>query len=64
MENTRHQMRAVLDRSPILEHLFHEGRIGLVGGVYAVETGEVTFFEQLFNDVKDGATGQLTGVSE
>jgi carbonic anhydrase len=50
-ENTRHQMRAVLERSPILEHLCREGRIGLVGGVYAVETGEVTFFEQHFSDV-------------
>jgi carbonic anhydrase len=58
VENTRRQMRAVLERSPILEHLFREGRIGLVGGVYSVETGEVTFFEQQFNDVKD-ATGQL-----
>jgi len=63
VENTRHQMRAVLERSPILEHLFREGRIGLVGGVYAVETGAVTFFEQHFNDVKAEVTGQLTGAS-
>lgn len=48
IENVRHQLRAILDRSPILEHLFHEGRIGLVGGLYAVKTGEVTFFEQRF----------------
>ena len=61
VENTRHQMRAVLERSPILEHLFREGRIGLVGGVYAVETGAVTFFEQHFSDVKAEVTGQLTG---
>ena len=51
LENTRRQMRAVLERSAILEHLFREGRIGLVSGVYAVETGEVTFFEQRFSDV-------------
>lgn len=36
------------ERSPILEHLFTEGRIGIVGGMYSVETGEVTFFEQAF----------------
>ena len=47
-ENTRQQMRAILERSPILEHLFKEGRIGIVGGMYSVETGEVTFFEQAF----------------
>lgn len=59
MENTRRQMRAVLERSPILEHLFREGRIGLVAGLYAVETGEVTFFEQQFTDVKADPTDQL-----
>jgi carbonic anhydrase len=63
IENTRHQMRAVLARSPILEHLFREGRIGIVGGVYAVETGAVTFFEQLFSDVDAEVTDRLTGTS-
>jgi carbonic anhydrase len=50
VENTRHQMRAILERSPILEHLFRDGRIGIAAGVYSVETGEVTFFEQLFRE--------------
>jgi len=62
VENTRHQMRAVLERSPILEHLFREGRIGLVGGVYAVETGEVTFFEQHFSEAKAEPTAQMASV--
>lgn len=48
VENTRHQLRAIVDRSPILQQLFREGRIGLVGGVYSVESGDVTFFEQRF----------------
>lgn len=48
VENARHQMRAVLDRSPIIEHLFHEGKVGVVGAMYAVETGEVTFFDRQF----------------
>jgi carbonic anhydrase len=60
--NTRHQMRAILERSPILEHLFREGRIGLVGGVYAVETGEVTFFEQRFSDTSAEPSGALTSI--
>lgn len=50
VENTRHQLRAITERSPILQRLFQEGRIGLVGGVYSVESGEVTFFEQRFSD--------------
>jgi carbonic anhydrase len=62
IENTRHQMRAVLDRSPILEHLYREGRIGIVGGVYSVETGEVTFFEERFNDTATASAGLLTSV--
>lgn len=50
LENTRHQMRAILDRSPILDRLFLEGRIGLAAGLYSVESGEVAFFETHFKD--------------
>lgn len=57
VENTRHQLGAILERSPILERLFQEGQIGLVGGVYAVESGEVTFFEKRFNESRAGAQG-------
>lgn len=62
IENTRHQMRAVIERSPILEHLYRDGRIGLVGGVYSVETGEVTFFDERFADVDGGEAGVPAGV--
>jgi carbonic anhydrase len=48
LENTRQQMRAIPERSPILKELLAEGRIGLVGGMYSVESGEVTFFEETF----------------
>jgi carbonic anhydrase len=63
IENTRHQMQAVLERSPILAHLFRQGRIGIVGGLYAVETGAVTFFEQHFSDVEAEGTGRWTATS-
>ncbi len=53
VENTRRQMRAILERSPLLEHMFNEGKIGLVGGSYAVETGEVTFFSEQFAKAGD-----------
>jgi carbonic anhydrase len=47
-ENTRHQMRGIVQRSPILGELLSQGRIGIVGGMYSVESGEVDFFEQQF----------------
>ena len=48
LENTRNQMRAIVQRSPILGQLLSAGRIGIVGAMYSVETGEVNFFEQQF----------------
>ncbi|MEQ1897049.1 MAG: carbonic anhydrase family protein [Vicinamibacterales bacterium] len=62
LENTRHQMRAILERSPILERLFQDGRIGIVGGIYSVETGEVRFFEQLFNVAAQAAEARPVAV--
>ena len=47
-ENTRHQMRGIVQRSPMLGQLLNQGRIGIVGGVYSVESGEVDFFEEQF----------------
>jgi carbonic anhydrase len=49
LENTRQQMRAILQRSPILGHLFEAGQIGLVSGMYSVESGEVAFHEEGFS---------------
>jgi carbonic anhydrase len=46
LENARQQMQSILERSPILEHLFADGAIGFACGIYSVETGEVTFLEQ------------------
>ena len=37
------QMQRILQRSEILQELLREQRIGLVGGVYDLETGVVTF---------------------
>jgi len=48
LENTRLQMRAILERSPILKHLYHDGKIGVVSAMYSVESGEVTFYDLKF----------------
>jgi len=47
-ENMRHQMRAIVERSPILEQLLRDGQIGIVGGMYSVENGTVEFAEEMF----------------
>jgi carbonic anhydrase len=47
-ENTRHQMLGIVQRSPILGQLLNQGRIGIVCGMYSVESGEVDFFEEQF----------------
>ncbi len=54
-ENVRLQMDDILRRSSILRNLWKEGKIGLVGGMYSVETGEVEFFEPKFHEVGHSA---------
>lgn len=61
LENVRYQLRSILERSPILEHMYQEGRIGLVGALYSVESGEVTFLEQHFKDVGQQEPVKKTG---
>src|SRR5690606_20787002 len=60
IENIRQQLRAILDRSPILEHLYRQGRIGFVGGVYSVDSGEVTFIEQHFQNAGETESSMIT----
>jgi carbonic anhydrase len=47
-ENVRHQIVEVLERSSILRGLYEEGKIGVVGAMYSVETGEVAFLSEMF----------------
>lgn len=48
LANTRMQMHAILERSPILKHHFDTGKIGIVSAMYSVESGEVTFYDLKF----------------
>ncbi|UCS93067.1 carbonic anhydrase [Echinicola marina] len=41
--NIIHTMDAILERSEVLNELYEAGEIGIVGGYYNVETGEVEF---------------------
>lgn len=51
-ENVHQQMSEILRRSSILRNLYREGKIGLAGGMYSVETGEVEFFDVKFHDAR------------
>lgn len=49
-ENVLLQMDEILKHSSILRQLYFTGKIGLVGAMYSVETGEVTVLKQLFHE--------------
>ena len=42
--NVRIAMKAVRDGSPVMKELLDKGTVGLVGGMYDLDTGKVTFF--------------------
>lgn len=43
--NVHYVMDEIPKRSPILESMVQDGSIAIVGGMYDIETGEVTFYE-------------------
>lgn len=43
--NVHYVMDEIPKRSPILESMVNEGAIAIVGGMYNIETGEVSFYE-------------------
>lgn len=42
--NVKRTVEAIVQRSPILAEMISSGEIGLVGGMYSVETGRVEFY--------------------
>ncbi len=43
--NVRLVMQEIRERSPVLREMLDQGRIGLVGGMYDLSTGEVHFYD-------------------
>jgi carbonic anhydrase len=43
--HVRLTLKAIRDEDPILNDMIERGQIGLVGGIYDLETGKVTFFK-------------------
>ncbi|MGB8191722.1 MAG: carbonic anhydrase family protein [Chitinophagaceae bacterium] len=46
--NVLHSMQEIIDRSSIIRTLYHEGKIGIIGGMYSVENGRVHFIKEMF----------------
>jgi len=44
--NVRLVMQQIRERSPVLKEMIDSGQIGLVGGMYDLETGQVRFFDK------------------
>ena len=45
--NVENSLEEILTRSEIVKEMFKKGEIGIVGGVYNIETGQVDFFKNL-----------------
>ena len=45
--NVENSLEEILSRSKIVREMFAKGQIGIVGGVYNVENGQVDFFKNL-----------------
>lgn len=44
-QNVRQAMKEIRDKSPVIKEALDSGAVGLVGGMYDLETGAVTFFK-------------------
>lgn len=45
-ENVIHSIKDIKEKSPILKEMIDKGEVKIVGGMYDIETGVVTFYEQ------------------
>lgn len=50
--NVENSLEEILTRSQIVKDMFAKGEIGIVGGVYDVESGKVDFFKNLTKNKK------------
>ncbi|HEX6845648.1 MAG TPA: carbonic anhydrase [Chitinophagaceae bacterium] len=51
--NVENSLEEILTRSDIVKDMFKKGEIGIVGGVYDIETGQVDFFKNLTKRKKE-----------
>lgn len=46
--NVKRSVKAIIERSTVLERLINKEQIGIIGAMYDVETGKVEFFDDTF----------------
>jgi len=51
--NVENSLEQILTRSEIVKEMFAKGQIGIVGGVYNIENGNVDFFKNLTRKKKE-----------
>ncbi|HQW45370.1 MAG: carbonic anhydrase [Chitinophagaceae bacterium] len=51
--NVENSLEEILTRSKIVKEMFEKGEIGIVGGIYNVENGQVDFFKNLTKKRKE-----------
>lgn len=59
--NVENSLEEILTRSLIVKEMFAKGQIGIVGGVYNIETGKVDFFKNLTKKRKEK---NIVGIKE
>jgi len=57
--NVENSLEEILTRSLIVKEMFAKGQIGIVGGVYNIETGKVDFFKNLTKKRKQKSTAEV-----
>lgn len=45
--NVKRNVKSIIERSYVLEQMLENGEIGIVGGMHNIETGEVTFYDEV-----------------
>lgn len=51
--NVENSLQEILTRSTIVKEMFEKNQIGIVGGVYNIENGQVDFFKNLTKKTKE-----------
>ncbi len=51
-QNVTQTLEKIFDKSEVLQQMYEQGDIGVVGAYYKVETGEVEFVQEMFIDKK------------
>ena len=45
--NVKRSVKNIIERSAVLQDMIKSGQLGIVGGIHNIETGEVTFYENI-----------------